>query len=167
MGDFRQLSQQELKENLTYNPATGEFRRLKPTKRVKVGEIVGNLNNQGYSVVYVGWKPFLAHRLAWLYVYGEMPSMFLDHINGDRSDNRIANLRPADKKQNLWNVKRHSDNKSGYKGVHFHSQTGKWRAQGMANGKRHHLGLYETPELAHSAYCDFARNAFGEYARAA
>lgn len=167
MGNLREITVDILKENLTYDYETGIFHRLKPTKRLKSGAEVGAVNANGYKLIYIGWTPYMAHRLAWLYVYGVMPYEFLDHINGDRSDNRISNLREATMKENLWNVKRHSDNKSGYKGVHYHKQNGKWRAQGMANGKRYHLGLFDSPDKAHQAYCEFARNAFGEYARAA
>jgi hypothetical protein len=161
------LSVRELKENVTYDPDTGVFRRAKPTLRIKSGAEVGTINNCGYKVIYINWNQYLAHRLAWFYINGEMPSDQIDHINGNRSDNRFSNLRKATAQENLWNVKKHVDNKSGYKGVHFHKPNGKWRAQGMLRGKRHHLGLFDTPEQAYAAYCDFAHNSFGEYARVA
>lgn len=88
-----------------------------------------------------------------------------DHKNGNTLDNRRANLRVADKYQNARNVKRPINNKHGHKGVSFHRKTKKWQAEIHVNGKKKYLGLFETPEKAHDAYCEAATKYFGEFAR--
>lgn len=90
---------------------------------------------------------------------------FVDHINGESLDNRRANLRLATQTQNNINAKCRSDNQSGFKGVGFHRQTGKWVARIKVNGRTKSLGLYETPEEAHQAYCKAAIQYYGEFAR--
>lgn len=94
------------------------------------------------------------HRLAWLYVHGEWPTEQIDHINQNPVDNRIANLRPADKSQNVQNIDA-AYGSSGYRGVSFDSRCGdgnSWRARIMVDGKSHSLGYYATAEEAHDAY---------------
>lgn len=88
-----------------------------------------------------------------------------EHINGDTLDNRRDNLRIATRSQNARNRGKQSNNKSGYKGVHFHKASGKWIAEIGLNGKHIYLGLYSTPQLAHEAYCKAAEQLHGEYAR--
>lgn len=96
--------------------------------------------------------PKLAHRLAWLYVYGEWPQHGLDHINGVRLDNRISNLRDVPQTINLENQRKAKGlTKSGFLGVE-RTRGGKWAARIVANGKRYGLGVFATPEAAHSAY---------------
>lgn len=121
-------------------------------------------NALGYVQIMIDRKVYSGHRLAWLYVYGEWPRGQIDHVNGIRNDNRIANLRESSQAQNCGNVTRHQDNKSGYKGV-FKCR-GKWQAQVCRDGVKRHLGTFETPEAAHAAYCDAAKQVFGEFARA-
>lgn len=163
----RKVNLDDLKSRYSYDFSTGVFTRLKNNWNFKVGDILENKTPDGYLILGIGKSQFLAHRMAWLYHYGEMPNGMLDHINGDRSDNRIENLRVVGSLENTWNTKKHSDNKSGYKGVHYHKQNDTWRAVIMANGKRIHIGLFKTPEIAHDAYCNFAKKLFGEYARVA
>ena len=93
----------------------------------------------------------MAHRLAWFYVYGAWPNGDLDHINGDKLDNRIANLREATRKQNMQNVRQHKHNTSGVKGVAWHSQRNKWRAYIFVDYRQIHLGLFDTKEAAAAA----------------
>lgn len=93
----------------------------------------------------------MAHRLAWLYVHGEWPSKHLDHLNGNRTDNRIENLRQVSVAENAENTRRpHRDNKSGYLGVC--KKRGKWLAVIQIKGKYTRIGLFDTPEMAHEAY---------------
>src|SRR3990167_3120706 len=107
------ISQQRLKELLSYNPNTGEFTRLVATGIHgcnKAGVVVGCLSDhptQGYILIRVNNDGILyrAHRLAWLYVYGFWPPADIDHINGNRSDNRIVNLRSVTRSQNLQNMR--------------------------------------------------------------
>ena len=111
-------------------------------------------------------RRYLAHRLAWFYVYGEWPRKGLDHINRDRLDNRIANLREADHAQNVQNRGPMSNNKSGFKGVFFNPRhTQPWQAQITARGQYFNLGRYATAEEAHEAYKEAAARLHGEFAR--
>ncbi len=88
-------------------------------------------------------KSYKAHRLAWLYEYGEFPKYHIDHINHNRIDNRIANLREVSRIDNQRNQKKSATNKSGFTGVHWHKQAKKWLASITVNCKTIYLGLYE------------------------
>lgn len=136
-------------KNLTYNHENGKIYRCFN------GQIkeMGAKNNNGYIVLFIGGKDVYAHRFAWAYYYGELPTGFIDHINGDRADNRICNLRDVSHSQNMQN-QRHplSNNKTGFLGVSFHRSTNKYQAQIKAGGKRIHLGTFLIPEDAHKAY---------------
>lgn len=88
----------------------------------------------------------------------------VDHCNGIRHDNQRHNLRACTKAQNSWNRPAQQNNTSGYKGVSRHANTGKWQATIGYNGARLHLGLFDSAEAAHAAYCAKAREVHGEYA---
>lgn len=104
-------------------------------------------------MIRVDGRLYLAHRLAYLYIYGHFPRL-TDHKNGVKSDNRIENIRDADKSQNAQNTRKAwSHNKaSGLLGVYWSAQRNAWGAKVNLNGKQHHAGFYETPEKAHEAY---------------
>lgn len=149
------LTQSFLKRVVSYDAKTGLFTRIKQTcNKVKVGDIASFKNESGYIALNVGNKLHLAHRLAWLYVYGELPELQLDHINGSREDNRIANLRVVTHAENQQNrTKARKDNKhSEFIGVGFHSQNGRWRARIQVNKTSKWLGYFETKEAAKDAY---------------
>jgi hypothetical protein len=146
------LTQMQLHELLAYDPATGLFAwKISKNGRVKVGDRAGSKNNLDYMSIMIQKKSFKAHRLAWLYFYGCWPKNDLDHINGLRSDNRIANLREVTKKQNNENTTTRKDNASGYRGVSIHKQTGKWMARVSHHGVRIHAGLFDSKEDANFA----------------
>jgi len=127
--------------------------------------VAGSLKRQGYIIIKIDGKCYRAHRLAFLVAHGHLPKE-LDHINGDPSDNRIANLREATRRENKRNSGKYSNNKSGFKGVCWHKSRGKWRADAQdANGKQIHLGLFTTPEAASAAYNDFAMKLHGDFFR--
>lgn len=117
------------------------------------GVIAGAANGNGYVRVYVDGRPHYAHRLAWMLHYQEQPPALIDHINGDRADNRIRNLRASNKRLNSQNVKRaRRDSASGLLGA-SPSKTGlSWVAQIVVDGRYHRLGTFKTPEAAHAAY---------------
>jgi len=152
------LTQSRLKELLDYNPTTGQFTRLSTGKPVR-----GWKDKDGYLVAQLDNVEYRMHRLAWLYVHGQWPERFIDHINMVRHDNSIANLREANHSQNACNQSARANNKSGFKGVDWHC--GAWRAQIMKDGKKYALGHYPTPELAHAAYVAKARLLHGDFSR--
>jgi hypothetical protein len=165
------LTQQRLKELFRYNPETGEFTRLvhRSTNARKGDVIRGCKTPYGYLVINVERKVVMAHRLAWLYVYGELPAkgMDIDHINGDRADNRVANLRTATRSQNLSNKRMDDRNTSGVTGVSWYKAYGKWNAQIHVQRKRINLGYFESLEDAAAARRDAEVKYFGEFRRSA
>lgn len=113
------ITRERLAELLHYDPLTGLFiRKVRTSNRIKVGDVAGCVNPEGYVQISVDGKPFLAHRLAWLYVHKEWPQNLIDHVNGDKKDNRIANLRAANNTQNMHNAPYGSKSKTGIKGIH-------------------------------------------------
>lgn len=163
-----ELTQARLIELLDYNPETGVFKRRSDRGGYAAGSIAGADNNLGYVILNVDRRRYLAHRLAWLYVHGRWPAADLDHKNMDRSDNRLCNLREATRGENMRNVRAHKNNKSGLKGVSFDRRRKiiKWQASIKVLGARRWLGSFETPELAHAAYVDAARELHGDFMRA-
>jgi hypothetical protein len=144
------ISQAELKELLTYDSETGVFTRNKDMSRTfKKGQVAGCIHkaNGDMNWEYNG-KKYKMHRLAWLYVYGE--DVYLDHVNGNRSDNRIANLRPCTHAQNMGNKKVYKNNKSGYPGVKITKD--RFRADIRIKGVNHYLGTYSDAETAYNVY---------------
>lgn len=159
------MTQDKLKKSISYNQITGEFRRLIGRPHSPVGSIVGCVNTSGYLVIRVDGKLYYAHRLAWLYVYGEWPHDVIDHSNGDKSDNRLCNLRSCSQSSNGGNTKRAATNTSGFKGVSYFRQTRRWRAQIVHQKQHYSLGYYRTKEEASLAYAAKAVELFGEFAR--
>ena len=150
------LTAERLREILHYDPDTGVFTWLNNNagrgRVIKAGEPAGTSGGHKYvRIGFFGYRNY-AHRLAWLYVYGEFPKHNIDHVNGNGLDNRIANLRNATQGENTQNASIRSDNKSGFTGVHFHAKTGKWVSSIRANKCSHYIGIYPTKELAYEAY---------------
>ena len=131
------ITQKELKELLHYDPDTGVFTWKVQRGKVKRGDIAGCKDKEGYPMVTISRRMYFAHRLAWLYVYGEWPSL-VDHINRDKSDNRIKNLRIATNQENCRN--RESSGKSNHKGVYWQKSHKRWVARISINGERIYLG---------------------------
>jgi hypothetical protein len=121
---------------------------------------------EGYSYVTIDLRPCKAHRLAWLLHYGVMPAEYIDHINGDKLDNRIANLRLCTNAENMRNRAAPRSNSSGYKGVYFEAYTKRWKAQITVGGRNTNLGRFPTAEEAHAAYRRAAEEWHGAFARA-
>lgn len=151
--------QNELKRQYNYDKDTGVFTRLiAKSNRVKVGDVVGYKHPKGYLIIELNGKTYLSHRLAWLYVYGNFPENQIDHINGNKSDNRIENLREATNAENHQNFNRpKSNSKSGIIGVYFDSKRNKWYSHITTNGKLKHLGYFQDKYLAEKAYVDAKR----------
>jgi hypothetical protein len=151
------LTQAALKELLSYDEATGDFRWRISVARVKTGDIAGGLNREGYHQIGVGMRRYLTHRLVWLYVFGVWPKEFIDHINGVRHDNRLSNLRECSRAENAQNHGAHKDNTSGFVGVSFYKRAKTWRASIRTSDGLKHLGCFTNPEVAHMAYVDAKR----------
>ncbi|QHJ79554.1 MAG: hypothetical protein [Caudoviricetes sp.] len=148
----------KLMELYSYNPENGVFTRIKKLNgkgRGHIGEPVGSLDSKGYLTICFEGKHIKLHRLAWAFTFGEFPQGIMDHVNGDRKDNRICNLREADKKGNAYNSKNFSNNKTGFKGVSM-LKDGKYRAQARLNGKKVHLGRFNSAEDAAKEYLKFS-----------
>jgi hypothetical protein len=142
------LTQEVLKSELAYNEQTGAFVWCR-IGSPGFGRTVQTLNESGYVVMHVLGRLYRAHRLAWLYVHGVMPTQEIDHINRDRADNRIANLRLATSSQNKQNTPLRCDNTSGFRGVT--KKRRKWEARIDVDGKAIRLGVFPTPEEASAA----------------
>lgn len=156
---------ERLHEVLSYDPATGIFRWIvRKSKSAKIGKIAGSKTTQGYCYIQLDGTRFFAHRLAWLYVHGKWPSDEIDHINHDRFDNRLNNLRSASRAENRYHSLRHNNNKCGFKGVCWDKHICKWRSSIMKEGVLYHLGYFTTDKAAHSAYMKAAKRLFGKFA---
>jgi hypothetical protein len=147
------LTAAKLRELIDYDPNTGVFTwRVRAYRsKYKQGSPAGTKQSKGYLTIGVLGRSYLAHRLAWLYVYGEWPTKQVDHINQDKLDNRIANLRQATNKENHQNEGLSSNNTSGYKGVGFFKRTRRWRAHITTDGVTRHLGFFSTIDGAIAA----------------
>lgn len=150
-----------IKDKYEYDPETGIFYWRTASGR---GRVAGCTYSNGYHNLRWNGKLVGAHRLAWLYIHGEIPHQ-IDHINGDPSDNRIANLRPSTQAQNRLNSRTRRDSRSGLKGIHYRADRNKWRATIGPRGAVKHLGYFETQELAREAYREAAIALYGEFAR--
>jgi hypothetical protein len=167
MNKDKLISQEYLKSIFKYEPETGNLVRIKYlSPNAKVGNIAGCLcKKTGYIIVSVKDKTYPLHRIVWMYLYGKFPKEQIDHINCNRSDNRLINLREATNQENQRNKKLRSDNKSGYIGVSWFNRDSKWKADIRIDGKTKHLGYYDTPEEASDAYKKVAKICFGEFYR--
>lgn len=135
------ITAERLRSVLSYDTESGTFSL--PTFK----------NSIGYMRICVDGRRYLAHRVAWMYVHGVWPSSLIDHINGDRADNRLCNLRDVSQSVNQQNVTRpRKHGTSGFLGVTLCKSTGRWAARIRINGKKVSLGRFDTPERAYAAY---------------
>lgn len=161
-----------LRELVDYDSSTGTFCWKVPGRK-QHGFHKGPASTNGYCHLFIKGGYYLSHRLAWLHHYGEWPNGELDHVNGDRADNRIANLRIADAAQNMWNRSVHKNNRTGVKGVRYiwkgrpNRGSRIWFAQIFVRGKFINIGRFPTLEGARIAYERAAKLHFGEFMRAA
>jgi len=151
------FTKDELVQVLDYSCETGLFHWRVDRKGAKRGDQAGCNYSAGYMRVKVFGHIYIAHRLAWFYVHGRWPTGDIDHINGIRSDNRIANLRDVSRRTNCENLLRSKNNKAAPLGVTLHRKTGRWQAQIKSRGISYHLGLHDDPNDAHAAYVQAKR----------
>jgi hypothetical protein len=117
--------------------------------------IFGSKNSAGYLLISVDSKTFVAHKLAWIISNGNIPKgLQIDHINRNRSDNRLCNLRILSNMENCHNQTFRCTNASGYTGVYWHNQSKKWRSKITVNYKHIDLGGFDTPEEASLKYIE-------------
>jgi hypothetical protein len=139
------ITQERLHEMFEYRD--GILYRKISLGRAKAGDRVGFVNDKGYVAVNIDKQCIVLHRIIWMMQHGEMPSL-IDHIDNNKQNNRIENLRLADKFENAHNRPIHKNNTSGCKGVYWCGRTEKWKTQIMCNRKSYHLGYYESLEEA-------------------
>lgn len=141
-----------LADHLDYNPETGVFTWLVQRRGgARAGDRAGSVNSEGYILIGLCGKFYRAHRLAWFCTYGEWPKSEIDHINRDKTDNRICNLRDVTRQTNSENVTRpNRGNVSGFRGVR--AKRHRWLAEIRINGKQKQIGTFDSPEEAHTAY---------------
>lgn len=144
----------------SYNSSTGILvwkNKKNAHSHITIGSEISHRDNNGYIRVHLGKRLYLGHRVAWALHFGEWPNGLIDHINGNRSDNRIENLRIVSDRENGWNKDIHR--KGAIVGAFYDRKRGLWRSCININGKGIHLGRFSTQEEAHTAYI----NAYAEY----
>lgn len=146
------LTAADLRKRLDYDQISGEFTWIATrSPRVSPGDRAGRTDGRGYREITIDGRPYKAHRLAWLWIYGSWPVNDIDHINGVRDDNKISNLRDVTRSVNLQNQKRaRCDNSCGLLGVS--PSHGRWQAEIKTPSMKIHLGTFTSPEAAHAAY---------------
>lgn len=147
------ITQKRLKEVVNYDAETGLFTAIINRRSCRTGKILGTLDPKGYVRIGIDNKVYAAHRLAWIYIYGEQPKNQIDHINGKRNDNRIVNLRDVCSQFNTQNQKKAPKNSStGCLGVSWSNQKRKFRASIVVNNKQIHIGFFNDKKEASVAY---------------
>lgn len=150
------ISHEQLLQLLSYDPETGLFIWLKRVGRYHAGSIAGTNPKDGRINLCINYKLVRAHRVAWFYIYGAWPKGEIDHIDGDPTNNRIANLRDVSHAQNMQNRRvPRKGSRTGLMGVKPHR--GGFSARIMVSGVVHHLGSFKTTAEAHQAYLNAKR----------
>lgn len=153
----------DIKKVLDYDKMTGSFtwRAVSKYHSGKRGKVAG-CHSKGYVFININSKRYPAHKLAWLYIHKYLPD-YLDHINGNGEDNRIANLRECSHAENTRNHGKRTNNSGLPTGVRFMNNG--YQARVTYNNKQYHLGVYNTPQRAEDIYLQTRKILFGEYHR--
>lgn len=148
------LTAERVRDTLNYDPETGALSwKIRMGSRAMPGKPITCLDSHGYIVLRLDRRLYRAHRIAWLHATGAHPEHDIDHINGQRSDNRLSNLRDVPRSINLQNSNATvTKARAGLCGAVFDRRSGKYLPSIVANGKRVLLGTHKTPESAHLAY---------------
>lgn len=153
------MTQNELKSIVHYNPETGNFTWIDPSKRHAADGFCGTINKsraKRYRQMMINYSVLKCHRAAFLYMDGYIPEQ-VDHINGNGLDNRWSNLRASSAQHNAWNQRRPEHNTSGVMGVYWSKDHNAWRVNPRKDGKRRHVGYFKKFEDAESAVYEFYR----------
>lgn len=146
------LTAARLREVLQYNPESGHFTRLiRIGSGGAAGSTAGSRNRSGYLIIPIDGVSYYAHRLAWFYMHNEWPAGDVDHMDGNRTNNRAANLRSVNRRMNLENqrvAKSHSA--TGILGVFM--VNGSWVSQIRVKGRTKYLGAFKSPDEAQAVY---------------
>lgn len=136
---------------LSYAPLTGLFHwKVDRGQRVKAGDLAGGVSPDGYHQISVFNQKYVAHRIAWLLSFGDWPAGQIDHVNGDRLDNRLANLR-------VCSISGNAQNRGGNETTGTKAHRGRWVSRIKADGVTYHLGSFASRAEAHAAYCGAKR----------
>jgi hypothetical protein len=159
------LTQGYLNSILKYEPHTGKFFWRIDKGRVAAGDKAGTKSRRGYVDIKIDGRSYLAHRLAWLYMTGDFPIREIDHINGNPSNNRWANLREGTHSEVTRPHKTYKTNISGYSGVHWREDAGKYRVRITVDNRRISLGHYSDLQEAYRARAKAEKEHFGKFRR--
>jgi hypothetical protein len=142
----------DVKHYLSYDKDSGQITWIAklPAARIQIGSVAGNVGLNGYRYITFNNKRIFAHRLAWFLYHGSWPIGDIDHINGDKCDNRIVNLRDVSTRVNCQNRSYHRAGKPA--GCYFDKSRNKWLSQIRHGGKRYHVGYFNSQDEAVAAY---------------
>jgi hypothetical protein len=159
------VTQEQVKALFNYDPETGIFTRKVNHFRAKAGTVAGRVSTRGYIHVTMKGTFFYGHRLAWLVVYGNLPEHQIDHINGDRTDNRIRNLRAATNGENQANAALQKNSTSKHKGVSWVGKINRWCGYVYKHKKKVFNRYFVTKEEAIAAVRNARTHFHGEFAK--
>jgi hypothetical protein len=158
-------SLERVRELFLYDPVTGLVRAKTNRRLAKAGDIIGTKHNKGYLSVNIDGENWYLHNIAWFLIHEEWPTADIDHIDANRSNNAIRNLRHGSRSHNNANWVT-TNNKHGVRGVYYMNNRAKpWVARIHMRRKCIHLGCFSTEEEAGAAYREAARHYFGDFAR--
>lgn len=157
-----EISQKYILEFFTYKDGN-LYIKNKVNKNSIIGEKAGTICKTGYTQISINYKKYYLHRLIWLYHYGKLPEKQIDHINRNKSDNRIENLRECSQSKNLMNTRISKRNKSGIKGLSWCDTHQRWRVCLSINKKVATIGYFKDKELAELVTLEAFNKYYGEY----
>ncbi len=145
-------------ETWLYDPDTGEIKWKNPSKFRRKNLVAGYTGKNGCKSIRFNGFLYLSHRIAWLLYYKKWPTYEIDHINHNKADNRICNLRDVTKSTNMENlIKAKTSSATGKLGTFFDKKLGRYRAAITTNRKSKHLGCFDTADEAYAAYIEAKR----------
>lgn len=165
-GGLMEITQQFLHEIFEYRDGHLFWKVDRRGNKLKGKQANRLKKSNGYQEVTINKKKYYAHRIIFMMFYGRWAEQ-IDHIDGDRSNNLLSNLREASNAENNRNTKLRSTNQTGFKGVCYNKINKNYNARIMVNYKGIHLGCFDTPEEAHEAYKKAALELHGDFARVA